>query len=869
MNLKKNGERVFQLKYSTQKTRTWNQTCWRVASYIANAEKAFGKTDEEILEISKKYFTIIYDLYFLPGGRILANSGTDIKNLLNCFVGDIQDSRSSIFGALRDAAEIFASGGGLGFNYSNIREEGAKIKMTGGKASGPLSFMSLFDQTGEVIQQASRRGAQIGILDIDHPDIENFIDHKSALNNRNKRLISEFKRNLSNNVNEQKIKVLEKTLMDDQLTHMNISVLLNDDFISSVLQDLDWNLLSRVDNSTVKSVKAKSLIKKIADRCWISGDPGVLFYNRINEDNMVPYLGDIKATNPCVTGDAKILTVYDGPQSFKDLVGKDTLVYAWNPDTKLPVIRMMRNPRKTREDAELVEVLFDSGLKIKCTPDHCFYTFRGNKVKAKDLKMGQSIRAFSMSQHRDGHLRVHGWVNGKAKHQYVARLVWECFNGKVPEKYILHHKDFNKLNNRIENFQLLTNSTHNAVHYPYRVDGGFFHRNHKIISITSLDQKEDVYNGTVDDVHTYIIVDDTPVSGIYSGIVSANCGEVPLLEWEACNLGSINLKKFVDPITKKIDWPLLEETIRLSIRFLDDVQEVSEAPLEKINEMNKGLRRLGLGVLGFADLLASLEIPYDSEEALKLANYLSWFISFFSWQESMELAKERGPFGYYDSERVNLSVVEKVLNSKYNPYKFDMEEVRRRGLRNVSVTSIAPTGSISIIAGVNSGIEPFFALAYKRNITEGIGNTAKETLIEINPMLFEKLQEYNISEDEIGKIKKWILERGSIQDYPQLPDKLKKAFKIADEISWVNHIDMQSQWQEYISNAISKTINCKESTTKDEMQEMYLYGWNKKLKGLTIYRNNSKLFQILNIGVGEKELSEAKEKKIDVDFSGE
>jgi hypothetical protein len=231
--------------------------------------------------------------------------------------------------------------------------------------------------------------------------------------------------------------------------------------------------------------------------------------------------------DPGVTGETKIITVFQGMKSFKELAesGEDILIYAWNKETKLPEISTLRNPRVTRENEPLVEVVFDSGLKIKCTFDHSFYSFRGEKVEAQNLIVGQSIRAFSMSEHKDGHIRVHGWVDGKAKHQYVARMVWEYYNGKVPDKMIIHHKDFHKQNNAPENLQLLTNSAHNQVHYPYRRDGGFFHHNHKVLSVTPITLREDVYNGDVDSVFTFIIADDVPVSGMASGIVSASCGD--------------------------------------------------------------------------------------------------------------------------------------------------------------------------------------------------------------------------------------------------------------------------------------------------------------------------------------------------------
>jgi ribonucleoside-diphosphate reductase alpha chain len=838
--------KIFNMKYRATPTETWEQACWRVASHIASVEE---KKDE----YTKDFFELIYNKVFLPGGRILANSGTGIPNLMNCFVLPVEDSRQAIYGTLQNAAEIFAHGGGVGYNFSHVREEGANIKTTGGQASGPLSFMSLFDQTGEVIQQASRRGAQIGLLNISHPDIEHFINYKSNLNSRNRRLMEEYKHNLSSNGLDKKgikyFKVLEKTLQDDQLTHFNISVVLTNDFMKAVVEDLDWNLISVLDGKIVKTLKAKDLFRRLAEQAHKSGDPGILFSDRVNKDNMVPYLGTIEATNPCLTGDTKIHTVYDGMKTFKELAdnGKDILVFSWSPETKLPVVRMMRNPRLTRKNVEILEIEFDSGLKVKCTLDHNFYTFRGNKVQAKDLTVGQSIRAFSMSIHKNGHLRVHGWgKDNKAKHQYVSRLVWECFNGKISgHKSILHHKDFTTRNNNLDNLQLVTPEMHNSIHYSRRKARGFYRHNHKVISI-KIAGFSDVYNGTVDETHTYIIADDNPIAGIASGIVSANCGEVPLLSYESCCLGSLNLLSFYDEETKNINIEFLEYAVRLAVRFLDNVQEVSIAPIEKINEMSKGLRRLGLGVLGWADLLAKLEIPYDSDEALELANNIAWFISFFSWLESIELAKERGAFKFYDAEKVNLEKPFKTLH--LSKAKFDYESIKKFGFRNCAITSIAPTGTLSLLAGVNSGIEPFFALAYKRNITEGIGNTAKDSIIEVNPILLEKLDTLGLTESELKDVMEIVLKTGSLKDCQKIPDRVKSLFKSAHEISYQAHIGMQAVWQDHIDNSISKTINLSEDATVEDIENAFLLMWKIGLKGGTIFRNNSRSFQILNVG---------------------
>jgi ribonucleoside-diphosphate reductase alpha chain len=626
--------KVFALKYATRKTKSWRDKCMEIAKQIAEGGRAYGATNKQIENRTQEYFEMLFDIMAIPGGRIIANAGTGIKNLGNCFVLGIDDSRQSIYGTLKDAAEVFADGGGIGYNFSHIRQKGAEIKTTGGQASGPLSFMSLFDQTGEVISQASRRGAQMGVMNVSHPDIENFIHFKSHLNERNERMMHEYHRNLSivnGGLKGTKYeKVLEKTLMDDQLTHFNVSVLLTDKFMQAVKDGKDWDLISPSTGEVVKTVNAKDLLMSMAKQAWESGDPGELFYDAINNDNMVKYLEMIEATNPC--------------------------------------------------------------------------------------------------------------------------------------------------------------------------------------------------------------------------------GEVPLLTDESCILASLNLKKYYDRHDEDgIDWALLKKNTKLLTRFLEDVVEVSEAPLEKINIKTKALRRLGLGIMGWADLLIDLNVPYDSDRAVELAEKVSWFINFHAWETSYELALERGSFKYYDANEADLKVVTKVLyDTKYGNSEIPLYRLICDGVRNVAVVSVAPTGSIAIIGGVNGGPEPFFALVYKRNITEGVGNIAKDSIYEINPALESTLKTNGYSKEQIFEIMECVSKTGTMAGCDMVSHEMQILFRTANEIPWKRHVDMQAAWQKYVSNAISKTINLHQTATPQDIFDVYLYMWEKGLKGGTVYRNSSKSFQILEAPKGEK-----------------
>jgi ribonucleoside-diphosphate reductase alpha chain len=546
------------MKYARQiatgERESWLQAVTRVAQYVASAEE----NEATELAFMGQAIEVIHDRLFVPGGRILANAGTGIRNLMNCFVLPIEDSRESIYETLGHAAEIFAWGGGIGYNFSHLRERGALVGTTGGEASGPISFMSLFDQTGEVISQASRRGAQMAILDIEHPDIETFVNIKNSLDGRNIRLISEYKRNLENvgldTNGDAYFETMKKTLADDQLTHFNISVAITDNFMARVVDDDE---------------EAVALLQLIAKNAHNNGDPGIFFIDRANSDNMVPYIGDILATNPC--------------------------------------------------------------------------------------------------------------------------------------------------------------------------------------------------------------------------------GEVPLLSYEACCLGSLNLFMFVEPGVG-FSWDDLRATIRIAVRFLDNVQELNLTLIDRINRANKETRRLGLGIMGLADTLEEMDMAYDSEDAMTFCEDVARFIAVESWQASMDLADERGPFSSFMEERINWKLIDNL-------------GLERRPVRNVAVTSIAPTGSIALISDVNGGIEPFFAHSYRRNITEGVGNIAKETL-----------------------------EQSSISN----------TVKTAHDVSWKDHINMQAVWQNFTDNAVSKTINMPNSATVDDVMEAYRYAWEKGLKGITVYRDGSRTFQILN-----------------------
>lgn len=527
----------------------------RVAKFVASCETQDPKKWET------KFFGLMNGLMFLPNSPTLMNAGCKNGQMSACFVLPVKDSIKSIFSTLKKAALIHQSGGGTGFNFSNLRPKNDLVSNSRGTSTGSVSFIKIFDAATEYIKQGGkRRGANMGILNVDHPDIEEFILSKS-----NKNAIKNF----------------------------NISVGITDDFMNAVKNRQDWNLINPRTKKTVKVVSAKSIWDKIVYQAWHTGDPGLIFLDTINRNNPTPNLGKIQATNPC--------------------------------------------------------------------------------------------------------------------------------------------------------------------------------------------------------------------------------GEVPLLEFESCNLGSINLSKMV--ISKKntydIDWEKLSKTIHTAIRFLDNVITVNYYLFPEIESIVKSNRKIGLGVMGWAELLILLEIPYASEDALKLAEKLMKFIKEESYKASSELAKQRKVFPEWEK-------------SMHAPKML---------MRNATCNSIAPTGTISVIADTSYSIEPLFALAYKR-----VGILGDKTQTEMNKLFLQKMKKLNLWNTELENI---VLETGSVKSSTKVPDAIQKLFQTSLEIPWQYHLLHQKAFQKHTDNAVSKTINLPENTSVETISKIYATAWKYKLKGITVYRYGSKQKQVL------------------------
>jgi ribonucleoside-diphosphate reductase alpha chain len=976
--------RVLRERYLAREHGEVNETpeemCWRVAVAIATAEARFGRSEAAVSEVASAFYDMMVDGYFLPNSPTLMNAGKE--NALQysaCYVLPVGDSMEEIFESVKAAAIIQQSGGGTGFAFSRLRPKDDVVHSTGGRASGPVSFLRVFNAATEAVKQGgARRGANMGILRVDHPDILEFIECK----------------------------------LDGGITNFNVSVAATDLFMEALAEDREYDLVNPRTGQVTGRLRARDVFARIVRAAWRTGDPGMIFVDRINRSpaNPTPELGLIEATNPCLGGDALVATdrglvpmerlardFQSGgiavkvdrrllPPRFMVWEGTHDVPLSVYGDGCLPISQAFCSGER-----ETVAVRSAGGYALTCTPDHRLMTDRG-WVAAADLRVGvdrvwiqsdpgsfASDRALPSRpaaefRGRNGRRYRHalplewsddlgfvlGWLIGDgwlrssalsyprvgfafgrgddaalervaasmdAWHGRPAR-VWTRAAGvrqlmypgrffaaffeelgvrvvragdktvpaalfRAPRSAVVGflqglfsadgtvrenpktNSSWVALTSRsrmlLQGVQLLLLNlgirsrlmdrsrppreglfnyrAKDGGERSYGSDGrlfelGIFSKSRALFlrEIGFLNDKqrrlEPVrYAGSHAQKFSDVVAAVEPAglrqvfdltepqshSMIANGFVVHQCGEQPLLPNDACNLGSVNVAKFAVERSgrREIDWGELERVVRLAVRFLDDVIEVNPYPLPQVDEMVKANRRVGLGIMGWADLLFTLGIPYDSEEALELAERLMGFVSEKGHDQSIRLAEERGPFPHWS-------------RSMYR---------HGRPRRNATVTTIAPTGTISMIAGCSSGIEPVFALAFEHRVKGPDG----ERVLPFFSETFERLARDQGFHSE--RLMAEVARRGSLADVPGVPASARAVFKTAHEIDAVWHVRHQAAFQKYTDNGVSKTINLPESATEEDVAAAYRLAWDLGCLGITIFRDGSKGWQVLNVGL--------------------
>lgn len=855
----------------------------RIAKYIASADFLYGKTADDVARAATEFYEVMVGLEFMPNSPTLMNAGRPLGQLAACFVLPVEDSMDGIFDSIKNMALIHKSGGGTGFSFSRLRPKNDMVRSTAGVSSGPVSFMRIFNTATETVKQGgTRRGANMAILDVTHPDILEFITAKED---------------------------------STSLTNFNISVALTDSFMKAVENDEDYDLVNPRTGAPVWRLSAREVFALIVKKAWQNGEPGIVFIDTINEHNPLKKIGRIESTNPCVAGDTWVHTD-NGPSKAVELTGKPFMARIDGKGFASAREGFFKTATK-----QVYRVKTTEGFTIRVTFDHpvlCVrkktrYSLETVWKAAGDLRPGDSV---VLNDHRNNSQwpgkggREEGYLlglrigNGTLIQDKAVIPVWmeERHEGIMEEALEKTSSDFysgflrgffdtggsvqgsmrkgasiglSQSNlERLEALQrmllrlgivskivrgrrkkwvtLLPDGRENQKAYSTRarheliISGeniqrfadvvGFSHGKKKAKLASTLElykrrlnrerfiaRVESIAPDTVEDVY------DVRIPGAHlfdaNGVKVHNCGEQPLLPYESCNLGSINLTCVLSRHNGgyAVDYEKLKKLTRTAVHFLDNVIDLNRYPLSDIGDTTRANRKIGLGVMGFADMLIRLGIPYDSDEAVTLAGEIMAAIQEESKAASRELAKERGAFP----------------NFERSDYAVRGEEP----LRNATTTTIAPTGTISIIADTTSGIEPIFALAFVRNVLDN------DSLVEVNPFFEEMARREGFYSDDLMKR---IAREGSVAEIDEVPADIRKVFVTAHDISPEAHVEIQAAFQRHVDNAVSKTVNFPHSATVEDIERVYTLAYRLGCKGVTVYRDGSRENQVLEVKRGDE-----------------
>ena len=778
-------------------------------------EETFDEWLDRVSNRNEQVKQLIKERKFLFGGRILASRGvTDRKvTYSNCYVlPQVGDSIEDIYDTAKYLARTFSYGGGCGIDISLLRPKGSPVNNAAMTTTGAVSFMDTFNQVSQTIGQKGRRGALMMSMDVNHEEIEDFINVKTQ---------------------------------NKKLEECNISVRADDLFMTRVIAG-DGN--------------ANELMRKLAENNWDWGEPGMLFWDSINKHTLLSeYIKkgefEFAGVNPCLVGDTLIQTI-EGPKTIEELVGTQPYVYCMDDNGRL-IIKQASKVWKTRENAQLVEIDFNRG-KLICTPDHLIYTRNRGWVKAIELQPKDRLNGlgFSKGNEIDEMIKLTSDNKYYTHHRFIMEQMKHDIKGKD-----VHHLDGNHLNNVYSNLQALTHSQHsklsNIGHLCYceqDINTGQFipkqekqnraktdkvnyevkGKNFIVKSVTVLDYTEDVYDMTVPGVHNFIA----------NNIVVHNCAEEPLPAGGSCLLGALNLSEFVtDPFGKKpaFNLPEFRKAVNIAIEALNEVLDegLDLHPLQIQRDTVRDWRQIGLGIMGFADALVKLRIPYGSKRCMNLINVIGKELVNTGLQQSAILAGKKGSFAKYNEKY--------ILNSNFINRGCITEQTKKLiqtyGLRNSQLFTIAPTGSIGTMLGISTGVEPIYDVNEYTRTTKSLQD--EETTYTEYPKVIQQA----ITADDINMS----------TDRP--------AYIVgAKDLNYLERVTTQATWQKWIDASISSTVNLPVDATVDDIFKLYVAAHELGCKGVTVFRDGCKKAGILNGNTQQEDKPPVEVPDIAIDF---
>ena len=772
MKLSNNAKEIIKSRYAVS-GETWEDISTRVGKAVGFHDINYISTFQEM----------IYNLYFIPGGRILRNAGKQRGSLFNCYNLPIGDSVEEIGQYIKDSLILWSEGGGVGCDFSTLRPKGDAILGKGGKTSGLVSFIEATDAVSKTIESGgSRRAAALGHVHVSHPEVLDFIDAK---------------------------------IDGNKLSYFNISVAVNGNFLAAVERDDTWTF--SFNGKAYNTVPARSIWTKIIRNMHKCAEPGLINWDNFTKNNSY-YYAPVVGTNPCFHGDTLIETVH-GKIPIKD-IKDDTYVYTMSNDGSLNIKKATASWMSGRN--RLVCKIKYKGGYLTVTPDHKVYTLNRGWVQAQNLKHGDRLK--SILRIRRGAKYSSVKLSEELKdYRMEHRFVYEGVYGELQPEFDVHHINGDTYDNRIENLESIHHNTHSTLtryssannhQVRCKKTGRFISSENSkygkktiiplpkylksnicgsrtVIAVKVHDIKCDVYDISVEDTHNVIA----------NGIVAHNCGETCLSAYEACCLGSIVLPSFLTQ-TGRTDWAKLEKVIHAGIRFLDNIIDINKYALKQIeiNVMNG--RRIGLGVMGLAEYLFAKKVRYGSLKSIDKIEQLFKFIRNTCYQASIKLASEKRTFSKFDAVAYGKAFFIRTLPVSLR------KDIKTYGIRNVTLMAMAPTGTISLIPECQSGIEPLFAKAVMRR------DHISERLY-IHP-------EY-----------KRVLNK-------EIPNYLVDT----NDLTATDHLEVQAAVQKYTDCSVSKTINLPKETKVDGLSELLLE-YIHDLKGVTVYRDGSIENQVL------------------------